>query len=186
MFLILLQTNCLVWGNHLAYAVVVSSFCYNQWNYSPLLKNCHLFHTIFYHLPYALILRPGATALAVSLMIKWLCRWYLYLLQIYLAKRQLSDAVAKRRSGKRNWMYRLIILRWFFVASFFLWQLHIHMNMWLAMSLNWKTEAYDKCQCFLFQDECRVWVERTSDGIVRIKPSQAKLQWCLGILDVLV
>jgi len=127
-----------------------------------------------------------AITLAVSLMIKWLCRWYLYLLQIYLAKRQLSDAVAKRRSGKRNWMYRLIILRWFFVASFFLWQLHIHMNMWLAMSLNWKTEAYAKCQCFLFQDECRVWVERTSDGIVRIKSSQAKLQWCLGILDVLV
>ena len=137
-------------------------------------------------------MRPGgylslglAITLAVSLMIKWLCCWYLYLLQIYLAKRQLSDAVAKRRSGKRNVQadsIEVIFCSFVFPITITYPYEHVICNVILLK----KMKPMPNVNVLYFRTNVEFeWSTRVM-GSSKSGPSQAKLQWCVGILDVLV
>ena len=96
----------------------------------------------------------------------------------YISSKQLSDVLAKRKSSKRNVEMDTIAV--IFIASFPITITYPYKNEICNVTVL-KTDTYAKYQCSLFQDECRVWVERMSDWDVQIRPSQVMLQWCLSI-----
>jgi hypothetical protein len=65
----------------------------------------------------------------------------------FITSKHLSDAVAKRRSAKKNWMY----------ALFFLWRSHCPYDH-VICNVSLLNSLWQNCQCSLFQDECRVSV----------------------------
>jgi hypothetical protein len=93
----------------------------------------------------------------------------------YISSKQLSDVLAKRQSSKRNVETDNIAV--IFIASFAMTITYPYENEICNVTVL-KTDTYARCECSLFQDECRVRVERTSDGMS--KSGQPKRS-CSGV-----
>jgi len=97
----------------------------------------------------------------------------------YISSKQLSDVLVKRQSSKRNVQIDKYSGDFCSFISYDNYISYENVICNVTVPKNWRL-----CQMSMlfFQDERRVWVERMSDGMVQVGPSQAAVVsrhlWC--------